>query len=70
MQTPSLEPPLPASLHACVHRGTREIGGLKRLVEAVQPRALVPVHTFAGDHFAEHFGASVVRRADGEWWEV
>ncbi|MGU3539674.1 MBL fold metallo-hydrolase [Methylobacterium sp. A54F] len=50
--------------------GHASIADLKRLVEAVRPGALVPVHTFAGDRFAEHFGASVVRRGDGEWWAV
>ncbi|AWN38928.1 MBL fold metallo-hydrolase [Methylobacterium radiodurans] len=50
--------------------GHASIDDLKRLVEAVQPRALVPVHTFAGDRFTEHFGPSVTRRADGEWWPV
>ena len=50
--------------------GHASIVDLRRLVEAVNPRALVPVHTFAGDRFAEHFGSNVVRRADGEWWDV
>lgn len=50
--------------------GHASIADLRRLVEAVRPRALVPVHTFAGDRFGEHFGPSVVRRGDGEWWEV
>lgn len=51
--------------------GHASIADLQRLVTALQPKALVPVHTFAGDRFVEHFGSSVVkRRADGEWWEV
>ena len=50
--------------------GHASIADLKRLVEAVQPAALVPIHTFAGDRFADHFGPCVVRRADGEWWDV
>lgn len=50
--------------------GHANIADLRRLVEALRPCALVPVHTFAGNRFAEHFGPSVVRRGDGEWWEV
>lgn len=50
--------------------GHASITDLQRLVVAVQPRALVPVHTFAGDRFAELFGSNVTRRYDGEWWEV
>ncbi|GJE53813.1 Ribonuclease J [Methylobacterium thuringiense] len=50
--------------------GHASISDLKCLVEAVRPDSLVPVHTFAGDRFPEYFGPSVVRRADGEWWDV
>ena len=50
--------------------GHASIGDLQRLAAAVAPGALVPVHTFEGDRFAGLFGANVVRRADGEWWEV
>lgn len=49
--------------------GHASIADLKRLAEAVAPRALVPVHTFEGDRFPEYF-ENVVRRNDGEWWEV
>ncbi|MDE2005876.1 MAG: MBL fold metallo-hydrolase [Rhodospirillales bacterium] len=50
--------------------GHASIADLKRLAHAVAPKALVPVHTFEGDRFPELFGENVVRRADGEWWEV
>ncbi len=49
--------------------GHADIADLKRLSEAVSPKRLVPIHTFDGDRFAEFF-ANVVRRKDGEWWEV
>ena len=49
--------------------GHADIVDLKRLSEAVSPKRLVPIHTFDGDRFAEFF-AHVVRRKDGEWWEV
>ncbi|GJE60862.1 MBL fold metallo-hydrolase RNA specificity domain-containing protein [Methylobacterium trifolii] len=50
--------------------GHASIDELRRLVDALQPRALVLVHTFAGDRFGGHFRPSVTRRADGEWWNV
>jgi ribonuclease J len=49
--------------------GHASILDLKRLAEAIAPKALVPIHTFEGDRFPEFF-ANVVRRDDGEWWEV
>ncbi len=50
--------------------GHASIVDLQRLVNACAPDVLVPVHTFAGDRYAALFGATVRRRADGEWWEV
>ena len=50
--------------------GHASIGDLQRLAAALAPDALVPIHTFGGDRFAELFGSNVVRRGDGEWWRV
>lgn len=50
--------------------GHASIADLKRLALAMAPDALVPVHTFEGDHFSELFGSNVHRRIDGEWWDV
>lgn len=50
--------------------GHASVADLKRLAAALQPDALVPVHTFKADWFAELFGNHVTRRRDGEWWEV
>lgn len=49
--------------------GHASIKDLKRLAEAVAPKMLVPVHTFAPQAFPEHFDA-VSLKQDGEWWEV
>ncbi len=49
--------------------GHASIKDLKRLAAALAPKALVPIHTFEGDKFSDLF-ANVVRRADGQWWEV
>jgi ribonuclease J len=50
--------------------GHASIADLKRLADAMAPEVLVPVHTFDGDRYRELFDNNVIRRADGEWWEV
>jgi ribonuclease J len=50
--------------------GHASITDLQRLAAAMAPDALIPVHTFGGDRFAELFGSNVNRRQDGEWWRV
>lgn len=49
--------------------GHASIKDLKRLAAAIAPKALVPIHTFEGDRYPQLFD-NVVRRSDGEWWEV
>jgi ribonuclease J len=50
--------------------GHASVMDLRRLSEAIAPKALVPVHTFVGDAYAALFGPAVARRVDGEWWNV
>ena len=50
--------------------GHASITDLQRLATAIAPEALIPVHTFDGDRFAELFDSHVDRRQDGEWWGV
>jgi ribonuclease J len=57
-------------LEAVHTSGHASIADLKRLADAMAPEVLVPVHTFEADRYQELFGKNVVRRADGEWWEV
>jgi ribonuclease J len=49
--------------------GHASITDLKRLAAAVNPTALVPIHTFEAERFPELF-ENVVLHHDGEWWEV
>ena len=49
--------------------GHASIADLKRLAAAVNPKALVPIHTFEAERFPELF-ESVILRQDGEWWET
>jgi ribonuclease J len=45
------------------------IPDLQRLVAALAPERVVPIHSFAADRF-EAFFPRVERRRDGEWWDV
>ncbi|WP_350151213.1 hypothetical protein [Devosia sp. RR2S18] len=49
--------------------GHASILDLKRLTLAVQPKTLVPIHTFAPAQFGELFG-NALERKDGEHWDV
>lgn len=43
---------------------------LVRLVEAMKPDVVVPIHTEAIDAYANTVGEDVQPHADGTWWEV
>ncbi len=58
---------IPLSIHHS--SGHAFVPDLRRLVDALAPRRLVPIHSFAGDRYAELF-PRVDRRQDGEWWNV
>jgi ribonuclease J len=53
-------------IHTSGHASARD---LQRLAEAVNPKVLVPIHTFEAERFPTLFG-NVVLRQDGQWWEV
>lgn len=49
--------------------GHAPLADLKRFASALNPRVLVPIHTFYPEDFSRHF-QNVQMKADGEWWEV
>ena len=49
--------------------GHAYLNDLKRLMEALKPKALIPIHTLSGDDFVNHFD-NVVRIDDGTPFEV
>lgn len=53
-------------IHTSGHATVRD---LQRLARALAPRRLVPVHSEAGDRFADLF-TDVDRQPDGVWWPV
>jgi ribonuclease J len=51
--------------------GHADLSGLKKMVQVVKPKHIVPIHTFEGDSYARLFpDASVKRVADGETVEM
>jgi ribonuclease J len=42
---------------------------LKRLVAALNPKMLVPIHTDAPERYSELY-PYVTAHTDGEWWEI
>jgi len=53
----------------CHTSGHAPIKDLKKMAEAVNPKMLVPVHSFEPDKYQEYFN-NVVQKDDGEWWKV
>jgi len=49
--------------------GHASIPDLQRLASALEPRRLVPIHSFGAARFSDLFD-NVVQEADGAWWEV
>ena len=49
--------------------GHASVPDLQRLVAALNPRLVVPIHTEGAARYAELFGGVEVRD-DGEWWDV
>ena len=60
---------VPLQHHSSGHASIEDI---KRLVSALQPRRVVPMHTFGPDRFVEVLAglAPVVVQEDGQWWNV
>ena len=56
-------------LHPIHTSGHADVEALRRLVQAVKPRRLIPIHTFHGDEYGQ-FGAPVTRLDDGETLEL
>ena len=54
------------SVHTSGHAGP---GDLKKLVSAISPARVVPIHSFFPDRYPELF-PNVEIHNDGEWWEV
>ena len=49
--------------------GHASVPDLQRLSVAIDPRRLVPIHSFGAERFTEHF-ENVKQEQDGMWWDV
>jgi ribonuclease J len=49
--------------------GHAPVGDLQRLVEAMRPERVIPIHTEGAAAYGQYFSA-VERHEDGEWWAV
>jgi ribonuclease J len=67
LQTWASERGIPLSHHHA--SGHAFVPDLRRLVDALAPERVVPIHSFAGDRYSELF-PRVDRRHDGETWAV
>lgn len=67
LQTWANERGIPISHHHA--SGHAFVPDLRRLVDALAPERLVPIHSFAGGRYGELF-PRVDRRQDGERWAV
>jgi ribonuclease J len=54
------------SIHSSGHAGT---GDLQKLVSALNPQKVIPIHSFSPERYQEAF-PFVEMHGDGEWWEV
>ncbi|MDG6221874.1 MAG: MBL fold metallo-hydrolase [Candidatus Bathyarchaeota archaeon] len=54
------------SIHTSGHASPKE---LKKIVEAINPRKVVPIHTFFPERYCELF-PNVEVHEDGEWWAI
>lgn len=50
--------------------GHANIVDLRRLVKAVEPREIVPIHTEHPGSYSTQIGAASRRHPDGQWWQV
>lgn len=53
----------------CHTSGHAPLSELKRLAEAINPKVLVPIHTFQPEEYHDHF-KNVLLKDDGEWWGI
>jgi ribonuclease J len=49
--------------------GHAPVGDLQRLVDALAPQRVVPIHTEGAAFYGDHF-PNVERHNDGDWWPV
>lgn len=57
-------------MHTIYTNGHADTPTLKRMVEAMKPKNIVPIHTFSGNEYKNIFTIPVVELNDGETKEI
>ena len=58
------------TLHKIHTSGHADLKTLKKMVEAIKPKNIVPIHTFEGDKYKNLFNEPIVKLKDGEIKEI
>jgi ribonuclease J len=58
------------TLHKIHTSGHADTKTLKKMVEAIKPKNIVPIHTFEGDKYKDIFNEPIVELKDGETREI
>ncbi len=58
------------TLHKIHTSGHADTKTLKKMVEAIKPKYIVPIHTFEGDKYKDIFNEPIVELKDGETREI
>ena len=58
------------TLHKIHTSGHADTKTLKKMVEAIKPKNIVPIHTFEGDKYKDIFDEPIVELKDGEIIEI
>ena len=58
------------TLHKIHTSGHADTNTLKKMVEAIKPKNIVPIHTFEGDKYKDIFDKPIVELKDGEIREI
>ena len=58
------------TLHKIHTSGHADTKTLKKMVEAIKPKKIVPIHTFEGDKYKDIFNEPIVELKDGKTREI
>ncbi|MEI6142285.1 MAG: MBL fold metallo-hydrolase [Mariniphaga sp.] len=58
------------TIHKIHTSGHADTGTLKKMVEAIKPKNLVPIHTFSSSEYQKIFTSTVIEMNDGETKEI
>jgi ribonuclease J len=57
-------------IHKIHTSGHADIATLKKMVDIIRPKNIVPIHTFYGSEYNKHFSIPVIEMKDGDIRQV